>query len=81
MSSVKDPEIICRLKQIRSRKKLTQAALADLVGIKRQAIYDLEAGRYLPNTLVALKLARVLQCRVEDLFTEKTGETVPSTLL
>jgi molybdate-binding protein/DNA-binding XRE family transcriptional regulator len=42
--------------------------LAERVGVKRQAIYDMESGRYMPNTLVSLKLARALECRVEDLF-------------
>lgn len=81
MKSANDPDIICRLKKIRIRKKLTQAGLAGLVGIKRQAVYDLEAGRYLPNTLVALRLARVLQCRVEDIFVEKSRETGAAVLV
>jgi len=42
-----------------------------MVGVKRQAIYDIESGRYLPNTEVALRLARHLACRVEDLFSEE----------
>jgi molybdate-binding protein/DNA-binding XRE family transcriptional regulator len=45
--------------------------MAELVGVKRQAIYDIESGRYLPNTEVALRLARHLGCRVEDLFSEE----------
>jgi molybdate-binding protein/DNA-binding XRE family transcriptional regulator len=40
------------------------------VGVKRQAIYDIESGRYLPNTALALRLARHLGCKVEDLFSE-----------
>ncbi|MFH1077550.1 MAG: substrate-binding domain-containing protein [Pseudomonadota bacterium] len=60
--------VICKLKSARVYKKLSQGDLAERVGIKRQAIYDMESGRYMPNTLIALRLARELDCRVEDLF-------------
>jgi molybdate-binding protein/DNA-binding XRE family transcriptional regulator len=58
----------CNLRSARKAKGLSQSELADLVGVKRQAIYDMESGRYVPNTHVALLLAKVLGCRVEDLF-------------
>ncbi|WP_035240241.1 substrate-binding domain-containing protein [Desulfobacter vibrioformis] len=60
--------ISCRLKELRTQKKMTQSELAGLVGIKRQAVYDIETGRYLPNTGVALAMAQILGCRVEDIF-------------
>ena len=60
--------VICNLKAARKAKGLSQSELAGLVGVKRQAIYDMESGRYVPNTHVALLLAKVLGCRVEDLF-------------
>jgi putative molybdopterin biosynthesis protein len=75
-----------RVKHYRQKAGLSQTGLAEMVGIKRQAIYDIESGRYLPNTGVALKLARHLGCRVEDLFYETVstadcplvmGEDVP----
>ena len=81
MESAKKPSIICRLKEIRTGKKFTQAQLADLVGVKRQAIYDMEVGRYLPNTSVALGLARILCCSVEDIFCEQSGRPHPITLV
>ncbi|SLM28084.1 Transcriptional regulator of molybdate metabolism, XRE family [Desulfamplus magnetovallimortis] len=71
---MKDDTIICLLKQVRTEKGLTQAELAEEVGLKRQAIYDIESGKYLPNTGVALKMARVLGCSVEELFKEKLSE-------
>ncbi|GBC59490.1 XRE family transcriptional regulator [Desulfonema ishimotonii] len=70
MKSQKNDTVICRLKAVRTQKGLTQTQLAGRVGLKRQAIYDIEKGRYLPNTAVALKLARHLGCRVEDIFAE-----------
>ena len=81
MKPANDPDIICRLKEIRTGKKITQTQLADFVGIKRQAIYDLETGRYLPNTAIALRLARSLNCRVEDIFCEKSQENHPIVLV
>ena len=42
--------------------------IAAQVGVTRQAIYAIEAGTYMPNTAVALRLARVLDSAVEDLF-------------
>ena len=67
----KAERLICRLKQIRQSRGLSQSQVAELVGVKRQAIYDIESGRYLPNTEVALHLAKYLSCRVEDLFSEE----------
>ena len=66
--------VSCRLKELRTKKKMTQSELAGLVGIKRQAVYDIEAGRYLPNTGVALAMAQVLGCRVEDIFYQAPGQ-------
>ena len=42
--------------------------LAKQVDVRRQTIYAIEAGSYIPNTLVSLRLARVLDVKVEDLF-------------
>jgi putative molybdopterin biosynthesis protein len=63
-------EIVCRVKSFRQAAGWSQEQLAKRVGIKRQAIYDIESGRYLPNTAVALQLAKHFGCRVEDLFSE-----------
>jgi len=60
--------VTCNLRSARKAKGLSQTELAELVGVKRQAIYDMESGRYVPNTNVALLLANVLGCKVEDIF-------------
>ncbi len=75
MKQAKDA-VICNVKAIRRTKGFSQAELADLVGVQRQAIYDMESGRYTPNTAIALRLARELECQVEDLFLieKDTGE-------
>jgi putative molybdopterin biosynthesis protein len=46
----------------------SQQDLAARAGLTRQAISAIEGGRYVPNTIVALRLARILGCRVEELF-------------
>ena len=56
------------LSQIRQKRGYSAAALASKIGVSRQTIYAMEAGSYVPNTLVALKLARVLEVTVEELF-------------
>ena len=47
---------------------LSAIHLAKTAGVTRQTIYAIEAGTYVPNTLVALRLARALDAKVEDLF-------------
>ena len=57
-----------RLKVLRNQKGFTQGELAARAGITRQAVSSIESNLYLPTTAVALHLASVLACRVEDLF-------------
>jgi len=54
--------------RFRQRQGLTARRLAELVDVQRQTIYAMEAGTYVPNTLIALRLAQVLQANVEELF-------------
>ena len=56
------------LKVQRAKKDLTQEQLADLVDVTRKTINTVEKGKYVPSTLLALKLAKVLDCTVEELF-------------
>lgn len=62
------------LKVARAKKNLTQGALADLVGVSRQAINNIEKGNFNPSTLLALKLARVLESPVHELFELEEGD-------
>jgi putative molybdopterin biosynthesis protein len=61
-------EIENNLALLRQKRGLAAAHLAKMAGVSRQTIYAMEAGNYVPNTAVALKLARVLEVRVEELF-------------
>jgi putative molybdopterin biosynthesis protein len=63
---------LCRVKKYRLARGWSQDELAQHVGVRRQAVYDIESGRYLPNTAVAIRLARTFDCKVEDLFVEQT---------
>ncbi len=56
------------LAQFRTKRGLTAIEMAKRIGVSRQTIYAMETGTYVPNTLLALKLAQVLEVKVEDLF-------------
>lgn len=52
----------------RAIKNITQAELADLIGVSRQTINTIESNRYVPSTVLALKIARVFDKPVEQIF-------------
>jgi len=56
------------LKIQRAKKDLTQEQLAQLVGVTRKTINTVEKGKFIPSTYLALKLARVFDVPVEDIF-------------
>lgn len=57
-----------RVRQERERLGLSQQGLAERVGVSRQAIIAIEAGKSVPSTVLGLRIARALRSRVEDLF-------------
>jgi molybdate-binding protein/DNA-binding XRE family transcriptional regulator len=68
MKTTVSPEIENNLAALRRKRGVSAAWLAKTVGVSRQTIYAMEAGSYVPNTAVALLLARTLEVGVEDLF-------------
>ena len=62
------PQFQNHLKSVRTQKGFSQSELATRAGLTRQAVSSIESNVYLPTTGVALRLASVLACRVEDLF-------------
>lgn len=56
------------LKVERAILDLTQGELADKIGVSRQTIHAIESGKYVPSTILALKLARVFDKPVEAFF-------------
>jgi putative transcriptional regulator len=56
------------LREWRAKRDLNQGELAKLASVSRQTINSIETGKYEPSLTLALKLAKVFDCRVEDLF-------------
>ena len=53
----------------RAERRITQQELAEKCGVSRQTINAIEAGKFIPSTVLALKIARTFQKTVEELFT------------
>ncbi len=62
-----------RLKVARAERGLSQEQLAGLVGVTRQTISAIETGLYCPSALLAFRLAKQLEKRVDELFFMKGG--------
>jgi putative transcriptional regulator len=56
------------LKVQRAIKDLTQQDLAKLLGVSRQTINSIEKNRYVPSTVLALKLSKVFEIAVNEIF-------------
>ncbi|MFA7471834.1 MAG: helix-turn-helix transcriptional regulator [Spirosomataceae bacterium] len=56
------------IKVERAKKNWTQAELAKRIGISRQAMNSIETGKFVPSTLLALKMAKVFGTSVEKIF-------------
>jgi putative transcriptional regulator len=56
------------IKVERAKKNITQAELADLIKVSRQTINAMELGKYVPSTVLALRLAKIFSVGVENLF-------------
>ena len=57
-----------RIKEARTERKLSQAALAELVGVSRNTISSIETGQFSPTAKLALILCIALDKKFEDLF-------------
>ncbi|WP_235801752.1 helix-turn-helix transcriptional regulator [Ureibacillus manganicus] len=57
-----------RIRDLRTIFDLTQDELAEKLEVSRQTISSLEKGRYNPSIMLAYKIAKVFQCRIEDVF-------------
>lgn len=58
----------------RAIKNITQAELADLIQVSRQTINTIESGKYVPSTVLALKIAKVFEKPVEEIFELEEGD-------
>jgi len=61
-------EFICNLKKYRQLKGLTQEELAEKVGVRRETIMRLEAGKYNPSLKLAIDISRIVEAPIEELF-------------
>jgi putative transcriptional regulator len=61
------------LQEERAKRQVTQETLAQEVGVSRQTIIAIEKGKYTPSVALALRIARAVGARVEDLFTLKNS--------
>ena len=57
-----------RVRQLRLDRDLSQAALADLLGVSRQTVNAIETGKYDPSLPLAFAIARAFGKRIEDIF-------------
>ncbi len=57
-----------RIRIERAIKDITQAQLADLVKVSRQTINAMESNKYVPSAVLALKIAKVFEKPVEEIF-------------
>ena len=62
------PKLLNRLQELRKQAGLTQEELSNSAEVSRKSINAIENGIYVPSTVLALKIARTLKCKVEDLF-------------
>ncbi len=60
--------LIIRIKERRAELKMTQAQLAELVGVGQSTISEIESGRHQPTIELALLIARALQTSVDNIF-------------
>ena len=56
------------IKVERAKQNITQAELAEKVGVSRQTINSIEIGKYVPSTLLSLKIASVFKRPVDEIF-------------
>mgnify|MGYP001251769046 FL=1 len=61
-------KLLNRLQELRKQAGLTQEELSNSAEVSRKSINAIENGVYVPSTVLALKIARTLKCKVEDLF-------------
>lgn len=57
------------IKVERAKQNMTQGTLAEKAKVSRQTINAIELGKFVPSTLLALKIARIFQTTVDELFT------------
>ncbi|MBT4996562.1 MAG: helix-turn-helix transcriptional regulator [Hellea sp.] len=60
--------LLNNLEELRRSAGLTQKDLSERAGVSRKSINAIENGVYVPSTVLALKISKILKCKVEDIF-------------
>lgn len=63
-----------KIRVARAERRMTQQQLADAVDVSRQTINAIESGKFVPSTVLALKIARTFEKRVEEIFSLEEGD-------
>ncbi|MBQ3536304.1 MAG: helix-turn-helix transcriptional regulator [Alistipes sp.] len=63
-----------KIRVARAEVRMTQQQLADAVCVSRQTINAIESGKFVPSTVLALKIARTFEKPVEEIFSLEEGE-------
>ena len=63
-----------KIRVARAERRMTQQQLADAVGVSRQTINAIESGKFVPSTIVAMKIARVFERPMEEIFSLEEGD-------
>ena len=63
-----------KIRVARAERRMTQQQLADQTGVSRQTINAIESGKFVPSTVVALKIARAFERPVEEIFSLEEGD-------
>jgi putative transcriptional regulator len=63
-----------KVKEERLKQEFNQTEFADSLSVSRQTIHAIETGKYIPTTVLALKIAKFLNKRVEEIFILEKGD-------
>jgi putative transcriptional regulator len=63
-----NPELDNRIRVYRAEHRMSQEDLAQAIGVSRKTINTIESGRFIPSTIIALRIARFFKVPVEDVF-------------
>lgn len=63
-----------KIRVARAERRMTQQELAEAVDVSRQTINAIESGKFVPSTVLALKIARTFEKQVEEIFSLEDGD-------
>jgi putative transcriptional regulator len=70
-------ELNNRIRVLRAEHRISQAELAEAIGVSRKTINTIEVGRFVPSTVIAMRIARHFGVSVEDVFSLQREAATP----